>query len=74
MLSQFVTLTLLTIVPFLVIAGVVSIFLLAVTNCLQAEDEIPIELVEDRIGVSIPLIRRYIPDANENGGSERERL
>ena len=73
-LSQFVTLTLLTIVPFLVIAGVVSIFLLAVTNCLQAEDEIPIELVEDRIGVSIPLIRRYIPDANENGGSERERL
>jgi O-antigen/teichoic acid export membrane protein len=68
-LARYVTLTLLTVVPFLALAGVASVALLALTGSLQAEDEIPIELIEDRLGVTIPLIRRYIPGA---GSEERE--
>lgn len=64
-LSEYVTLTLVTLFPFLVCSGLASIALLAFTGCLAAEDEIPIELVEDRLGVRIPLIRRYIPGTND---------
>ena len=64
-LSGVLTITLVTLVPFLVVAGLASIALLAVTDSLQPEDEIPLGLVEDRLGVSVPLIRRYIPEANE---------
>lgn len=60
-LSQVVTLSLLTVPLFAVVAGVASVALVAVTGCLQPEDEIPIELIEKRLGVRIPLIRRYIP-------------
>jgi len=63
-LSTIFTVTLVTLFPFLVVAGLASIAVLAVTDCLQPEDEIPIELVEDRIGIRVPLIRRYIPEAN----------
>lgn len=60
-LSKVVTLSILTLPVFVVAAGVVSVALVAVTGCLQPEDSVPIELIEDRIGVRIPLIRRYIP-------------
>lgn len=61
-LSRVLTITLVTLFPFLVCSGLASIALLALTDCLQPEDEIPIRLVEDRIGVRIPVIRRYIPE------------
>ena len=64
-LSETVTLSRLTIPVFAVLAGIVAVALVAVTGCLQPEDEIPLDLVEDRIGVRIPLIRRYIPSHDQ---------
>jgi O-antigen/teichoic acid export membrane protein len=63
-LSSMVSLSLFTLSVFAVVAGLVSVALVAVTGCLQPEDEIPVELVEDRLGVRIPFIRRYIPSRN----------
>lgn len=64
LLSAVVTLSLPWLVAFVVLAEIGGIALVAVTGCLQAEDEIPIEFVEDKIGVEIPLIRRYVPDSS----------
>lgn len=64
-LSQFVRLSVLTIVPFLLLAGLASIALLAVTGSLQPEDKIPINLIENRLGIRIPIIQRYIPERHE---------
>lgn len=61
LLSRTISLSLFALPVFAVLVGLVSVVLVAVTGCLQPEDEIPVELVEDRLGVRIPLIRRYIP-------------
>jgi O-antigen/teichoic acid export membrane protein len=63
-LSSVVSLTLLTIPVFGVAAGLATLVVCAATGCFQPEDEIPLELIEDRLGVRIPYIRRYIPDEN----------
>ncbi|WP_435076771.1 oligosaccharide flippase family protein [Halococcus sp. AFM35] len=61
-LSTVLTLNLLTIPVFAIVAGLATLAVCAATGCFQPEDEIPLELIEDRLGVDIPLIRRYIPD------------
>jgi O-antigen/teichoic acid export membrane protein len=63
LLSGVISLNLLTIPVFVVVAGLVSVALCAATGCLQSEDEIPIELIEDRLGIRVPFIRRYIPES-----------
>ena len=70
-LSRVVTLSVLTLPVFAVITGLVSVALVAVTGCLQPEDEIPLELVEDRLGVRVPLIRRYIPSRRRDPSGGR---
>jgi O-antigen/teichoic acid export membrane protein len=59
------TLSLPALIVFVVVTGIASIAVLAVTNSLQPEDEIPVSLIEDKLGVSIPLIRRYIPNESD---------
>jgi O-antigen/teichoic acid export membrane protein len=68
LLSRVMSLTLLTLGPFLLTTGVLSVGLLAVTGCLQPADEIPIALIENRLGTRVPLIRRYIPDRPQDEG------
>lgn len=60
-LSQVLTLSLVTLPVFGLLAGLAVVALVAVTGCLQPEDEVPIELVERRLGVRVPFIRQYIP-------------
>ena len=62
LLANAVTLSIVVLPVFAILAGLVAVTLVAVTGCLQSEDEVPIELVEGRLGFRIPLIRRYIPD------------
>lgn len=64
-LSRVVSLNLLTIPVFVVVAELASVVLAAVTGCFQAEDEIPLKHIESRLGFHIPFIRKYIPQ-NEN--------
>lgn len=56
------TLSLPVLIAIVPIAGMLSVAVLALTGSLQPEDEIPVELVEDALGVRVPFIRRYIPE------------
>lgn len=61
-LSSVISLNLLTIPVFAIVAGLATLVVCAATGCFQPEDEIPLELIEDRLGVRVPYIRRYIPE------------
>jgi len=62
LLSRWVSLSALTLLPFMAVVGIASVYLAAVTGCLQPQDEIPLELVEDRVGITLPYLRRFIPE------------
>lgn len=62
--SRWVTLTALTFVPALVVIGIASLLVAAIGGGLQAEDRVALRFVEERIGVRVPFIRRYIPDSD----------
>lgn len=56
------SLNLLSLLVFAALAELATIATVVVTGCLQPEDRMPVEFVEDRLGVQIPLIRRFLPD------------
>jgi O-antigen/teichoic acid export membrane protein len=60
-LSQVLTLTAVTLLPFLVAVGLVTLAVVSLTGCLQPEDWIAVEFVEERVGLQVPLVRRYLP-------------
>ncbi|WP_224271142.1 flippase [Haloprofundus salinisoli] len=60
-LSNWVSLSTLTLLPFLVVVGLLGIAVVAVGGALQEEDLIVVEFIEDLLGVRIPLVRRYFP-------------
>jgi O-antigen/teichoic acid export membrane protein len=63
LVSSLVSLSLPSIVLFAVVAEGVAVAVVAVTGCLQPEDVIPVEFIEDATGLRVPLIRRFIPDS-----------
>lgn len=60
-LSQAMKLSILTLPVFGIVAGLAAVVLVVATGCLQPEDEIPLNLIEERLGIRIPFIRHYIP-------------
>jgi len=62
LLSGEVTITALTILPFLIITGLVGILIVAVAGGLEPQDQVAVEFFEDAVGGKLPLIRRYLPD------------
>lgn len=60
-LSQFVTLTALTLLPFLGAVALLTVAVVSLTGCLQSEDWIALEFVEDQTGLQVPFVRRYLP-------------
>lgn len=66
--SQWVTLTIVTLPIVLVLTGILSLLVAGVTGCFQPEDRIPIELIEERIGVQIPFVDGFVPE-REMGGN-----
>jgi len=62
LLAQRVSLDLLGLVAFLVATGLCTLLVVALTGCLQPEDRIPLELIEERVGVRLPLVRRFVPE------------
>lgn len=63
--SRWITMTAFTFVPALVVIGIASLVVAAVGGGLQAEDRVALRFVEERIGIRIPYIRRYIPQASD---------
>jgi len=61
-LSTQITLSVVTLFPFLFIVGILGIATVAVAGGLQPEDRVAIEFIEDAIGFRVPLVRRYIPE------------
>lgn len=61
--AQVVTLTIWTLVPIGLAAGLATLAITTVGGCLQAEDRVVLEAFEAYVGVRVPLIRRYLPDA-----------
>lgn len=64
LLSGYVSLTVVTLPIFLVGAGFVTVSLVSVAGCLQPADAVPLDLIEEKIGVTIPFIRRFVPDGD----------
>jgi O-antigen/teichoic acid export membrane protein len=61
--SRWVSLTLLTGPLVLLIVGIACVYIVCVTGCLQPEDRIPLELIENRLDIHIPFVWRYVPEA-----------
>ena len=62
LIASRVSLSLLTLLVFIIAASIGSVVIVATTGCLQPEDEIPIAFIEDRIGTEVPFIRRFVPE------------
>jgi O-antigen/teichoic acid export membrane protein len=65
LLAPYVSLSIVTILPWLVAVGLCSIAVVAVTGCLQQEDRIVLESIENTVGIRIPLIRRFFPERED---------
>lgn len=66
-LSNYVSLSLLTLPVFLFCVGIGSLVVAGVAGGLQSEDRIVVEYIENYIGVQIPFVRRYLPtDGDES--------
>ncbi len=61
-LSPWIAISIVTVVPFLVAVGLGSVVVLGLAGGLEPDDLAVITLFEDKLGVSIPLVRRWIPD------------
>jgi len=69
LLSRTVSLTALSLLPFLVAVGLASIFVVTVVGGLEPDDGVVLELVEDRTGLRIPFVRGFLPsEAATDGG------
>ncbi len=67
-LSQWVSLSAMTIAPFLVVTGLATLVVVALVGGLQPEDGVVVSFVEDAVGVRLPLVRQYLP-AERSGKS-----
>lgn len=70
LVADYISLSAVTILPFLVVIGLLSIVVVSITGCLQPEDRVVLEFVEDAVGVRVPLIRRYMPEARDSSTFE----
>ena len=73
LLSEVLSLTLVFLPVVGILAGLATVGVVCVTGCLQAEDEIPVELVESRLNVTIPLVRQYIPSDEQSEWEQESR-
>lgn len=62
LLSPWITITALTLFPFLVACGLASLVALAVVAGYEPDDRVVVDLVEDAAGIQIPFVRRWIPE------------
>ena len=70
LLARAVTLTAVTLPLFLVGSGLLSLAVVGAVGGFQPEDRVAVEFVEERAGVRIPLVRRYIPGFDEGDARE----
>jgi O-antigen/teichoic acid export membrane protein len=62
LLARWASVTLVTLVPALVVAGLVTVAAVALSGCLEPADRIVIDALEEQVGLRVPLIHRYLPE------------
>lgn len=67
LLSSWIPITALTLLPFLVITGLCSIAVVGLAGGFEPDDVVIVDLLEDAAGVTIPVIRRFIPETRSEG-------
>jgi O-antigen/teichoic acid export membrane protein len=67
-LSRVVTLDALSLPVFLVCAGLVTLAVVVAVGGLQSDDAVVLTFAEDRLGRSLPLLRRLLPDEDGETG------
>lgn len=65
LLAQRLTLTAVTLLPFLVGMGLLALAAVTIVGGLQPEDRVAVEFVEENLGVELPAVRRYIPAGSD---------
>lgn len=60
--SRLFTLSVLSLPIVLVVVGIVSLIVVVAVGGVQAEDELVISLLEEKVGREIPFVRNYIPE------------
>lgn len=60
--SRLVDVTAVTVLPVLGGLGAVTVVVVTVSGCLQREDRVMLEAIEEYSGVRVPLLRRYLPE------------
>lgn len=63
-LARFVSLSAVTLPLFLVVSGLGCVFVVCVAGGLRSEDRMVLELIEEYLGVRVPFVWRYVPDAS----------
>ncbi|SIS00682.1 flippase [Natronorubrum thiooxidans] len=66
-LSSWVTISLLTLLPALIVVGLTSLVVIGLIGGLEPDDVVVIDLLEDNTGVTIPYVRRWMPDDEASG-------
>lgn len=69
-LSLVVSLSLVTLVAFLVVAGLACLVAIGAAGLLRPEDAIILDFLEDKAGVEVPFVRRHVPTEGESALSE----
>lgn len=59
--DRFVSLDVITLPLFAVALGILGLVIAGVAGCFQPEDRVPLEAIEERVGITVPFARRYIP-------------
>lgn len=61
LLTTVISLTPVRLIVFLAGAGLASIAVVCLCGCLEPDDRVAIEVLEDVLGVRVPMIRRFVP-------------
>ena len=70
LLAQVVSLSIVTLPLFVLIAATASVAVVCLTGCLQPEDEVAIEFLEGLVDVRLGLIRRFLPTTSTTQSSD----
>lgn len=65
LLAPWIHVSAVTVLPFLLAAGIVSLVVVGLVGGFEPDDVVVVDAIEDATGVSVPLVRRWIPGASD---------
>ncbi len=62
--STWISLSAVTLLPLLITVGILSLTVVGIVGGFEPDDVVVVDLFEEKVGVSVPLIRRLMPDSS----------